>query len=135
MKFNIYPYNEWETFINGMYKTIGEIDNYEKYTKLSKNLLLNEQEFLLRGLEMISVYKKSCETFLNNKSINKIAFIGQSTCNFFYGSPEICTKEAFKSLSFDQQNKANKIANKILYEYKEKYRKIYFKVEQKRIFN
>lgn len=122
--FKKYPYYEWETFKMGMYKTHSEILNMDSLSTKARELLSNQILFLENGLKMINSYKKSCNTFLGNVHVNRIAFIGQATCLYYCGVPEIITKDVFKNLPLNIQNEANQTATKILNEYKRKSRDI-----------
>lgn len=121
-----YTYDQWETFIDGMYKTKEDILNYQILFESASVLLKNNDLFLNQGLLMIEAYQKACDTFLTNKSINKIAFIGQATACFYKKIPEIVTKDCFKSLSLYDQYKADDTAKKILAKYNERHSKIHF---------
>lgn len=120
-----YRYELWEHI--GMYKTISEIDNYDIYYQ-KVNEMFTKDLFLENALNMISVYEKSCQTFINNRNINVIAFIGQSTAYFYCNSPELVTKEVFKNLSIELKNKNNEIAKNVINEYKRRMQKVHKKV-------
>lgn len=127
-----YPYMEWENL--GMYKLPSDIIN-EEYYKHEVNLMFNDNDyFLQQGLCMINEYKKACSTFLYNKNINRLAFIGQSTAYYYCKSPEIVTKSVFKLLSIELQNKNNKIAKIILNEYLQRMQNIQRKMDKTRLF-
>lgn len=128
MKYKSYPFYEWETYINGMYNSI-DPKNYNSMKECARKILTSDI-FLIDGSKMIIEYKKSCSTFLNNKNINKLAFIGQATCCYCYGVPEIITKEVWKELSNEQKNKANNIAKIILLKYEKENKRLYSKMEE-----
>jgi hypothetical protein len=127
---NKQPYFEWECFKNGMYKNYSEIDNYNQLYNYSKELLSNQSLFLDNGILMVNEWIVSCNTFLNNHHINKIAFIGQATCCYKYKVPEIITKDVWKCLDFKIQNEANLTAKKILNYYETKYKRLHKKMEE-----
>jgi hypothetical protein len=124
MKHKKHPFNVWETYLDGMYKTYSEIENYEFHYDNSLYLLSNQDLFFKKGIEMIENYVLSCETFLQNNNINKIAFIGQATCCFAFKSPEIVVKDVWKILDIEIQEQTNETAKKILLNYEERNRKI-----------
>ena len=129
-KYNKYPFNVWETYLDGMYKTYSEIEDYKFYYDNSLFLLSNQELFLKYGVEMTEKYIFACETFLNNPHINRIAFIGQATCCFKFKSPEIVTKDVWKVLDNEIQEAANRTAKKILLNYAKNNRSLHQKMEE-----
>jgi hypothetical protein len=63
---------------------------------------------------MVSEWIYSAEQNLSNSSRNRQAWIGQASCCYKYGVPEHITKYAWRLMSFEQQHKANQIANKVI---------------------
>lgn len=120
----------WETYKNGMYKTYSEIENYDYLFNCAKNVLTNQSIFYEFGISLITNWHIVCNVFLNNSHINKTAFIGQASCCYAYKVPEIITKDVWKILDIETQNKANKTAIIIIKEYEARYRKLYSKMEE-----
>lgn len=93
-------YMDWETFKNGMYKTISEIKDFDLQVLKAYHILTNKDLFYEMALKMVNEWPVACEEFLRNRNGNKLAFIGQATCCFIEGVPELATKEAWaKSLN------------------------------------
>lgn len=124
------PFYEWECFKSGMYKTYSETDNYDYYFNNSIELLSNQELFFEVGICVLNEWNISCNNFLSNKNINKIAFIGQACCCFKFGCPEIIVKDAWKTIDKNTQKEANKTAYKILKTYERRNRKLYSKMEE-----
>jgi len=124
------PYFAWECFQNGMFKTLSEIDNYSFLFNKSIELLSNQELFYKTGILVIKNWEVSCDNFLTNKNINKIAFIGQVCCCYAFGVPEIVTKDAWKVLDTEIQTQANNTALKILKTYEAKRKKIHCQMEE-----
>lgn len=106
-----------------------DIDN-SFMSSVAYSVLSNESLFYIEAVKMLKDYSKSCETFLNNRNINKLAFIGQATCCYYGGVPEIITKEVWKNLTPEQKNKANNVAKKVLKLYEKSNRQVYQKMEE-----
>jgi len=124
------PYYEWECFKNGMYKTYSEINDYDIQFKNSILLLSNQDLFYKIGLKVLKDWPISCDNFLTNKNINKIAFIGQVCCCYKFGCSEIVVKDAWKTLDSITQYHANKTALEILNLYERSNRRIQSKMEE-----
>lgn len=125
----MYKYYEWESFENGMYKTLSEIKNFDRFQSLSFNTLTDQETFFRNGLLMTTNWKKTCSVFLLNKNINRLAFIGQATCCYIHNSPELATKSAWKEMTEQQQAEANNTAINILLLYEKSYSKIHQQME------
>lgn len=127
------PYYQWENFKNGMYKTLSEIDNYPDLYEKAKEVLSNQQLFYKIGIDMINDWNVSCDNFLTNRHINRLAFVGQACCCYKYKVPEIITKYVWTDLDFNTKNSANETAKKIVKEYEAKHRRLHSKMEALRI--
>lgn len=124
------PYYLWESFQNGMYKTYSEIDNYDLHFNNSILLLSNQEMFYETGIRLLNEWPISCDNFLNNSNINKIAFIGQACCCLKFGCPEIIVKEAWKIIDSETRNEANKTASIILKTYERSRKKLHSEMEE-----
>jgi|TARA_Y100000034_G_scaffold133644_1_gene199709 vacuolar-type H+-ATPase catalytic subunit A/Vma1 len=113
MKRIFHPYYLWEDWKAGMFKKkINE--NEEKLSKQARELLSNENEFFKVAYKVIKEWKYSSEHNLTNKSRNRQAWLGQASCCYKLGVPEYITKYGWRLLDLGQQNKANKIADKVI---------------------
>lgn len=122
MKQVFYHYLEWEDYKAGMYKLPILIDEKELIIKCSK-LLKDSEWFFEEGQNMVKLWSKSAQQNLTDKNINRQAWIGQATCCFVFGATEDTTKKAWRTLKEDEQVKANKVADKIFFDWKRKYLK------------
>lgn len=113
MKRIYHPYWLWEDHKNGFYNNCsGE----EKKVFISKILEMFNSEKLTEQfmLRVINEWKYSCEHNLTNESMNKIAYIGQSSCCLFCGAPNTVTMEVWSLLSNEVKQRSNEIAEKVL---------------------
>jgi len=124
------PYWEWEDYLNGMYDTKLKEDENILISNVFK-ILTNEELFFKTSLKMIYEWKISASVNLTNKSINRLAWIGQAACSYKYNVPEIITKKTWKLLANKQQLNANKIANKIVIQYEKNYYRLYSNMGKK----
>lgn len=65
-------------------------------------------------MKVVREWEKSCEHNLSNKSQNRRAWIGHAACAYAFRCPEDIVREAWSFLSEDQQNAANREADKAI---------------------
>lgn len=122
-----YPYWDWECYKNGMYTDAVDVTKIEE----CESLLLDTEMFLHYGKEMVDSWPISCDNFLSNSSINRIAWIGQAVCCYCFSANEQTVKKAWKQIPPIFQNKANDTAKEILGYYFSKNKKIRTEMEKK----
>jgi len=104
-KWECVEYNFYGTKVEGMTKEQCEI----KY----KEFLLDLDKFEYALKQVISQWKHSCEHYLTNKAMNRIAWLGQASVAFTYKIPsKYCG--GFNLLTKKQQDEANEMALKYL---------------------
>lgn len=119
----LYPYWELEDYMLGMYDKVNLC--LEQYLiEKSIKLLSDNDEFFKIGLCVLEVFQKSSNFHLCNLSLNRRAWIGQSSCFLKYHVPEYLTRKAWVSLDRTQQIKANLTADRIIKIYETKDKKI-----------
>jgi len=110
-----HPYWDWECFHAGMYSTKCEID-MEIGRKMYREFLSDIAKFTLAMYRVTLLWPISCEQFLTNPNINRIAWLGQSSMCIETGLPRKY-KSGFMLLTDNQQNMANYAAEQILTEW------------------
>lgn len=114
-----YPYDKWEAYQAGMYS-----DEFELKSDEAKLLFADFFRDLKRFDRWISYvfdnWPKSCEQFLLNKDINRIAWIGQAACCAAYKIPRKF-RTGFYLLSKQEQQKANRLADQRLKQWLKEY--------------
>ena len=100
-KWECVNYNFYGTKVEGMTKTQLE----EKYAEF-----LSDSELFSESLEKVTTeWKHSCEQYLTNTAMNRIAWLGQASVAYKYKIPaKFCG--GFNNLTNDQQNEANEVA-------------------------
>jgi len=114
MKRIFHHYKKWEDCKNGILEKGFSEKETEDLTFKAKKLLCNPDEFYLIGLRIIHYWKYSCEQHLSNKSRNRQAWIGQASCCYKDKVPEYITKYAWRLMTKEEQDNANKMADKII---------------------
>lgn len=108
------PYWEWECFHAGMYETLPPPPmTGDEAKEAYRAFLADLDRFDAAISKVFREWPKSCEQFLTNKSINRIAWIGQASMCIETGVPEVF-KSGFALLNQDQMGAANGLAKKRL---------------------
>lgn len=82
-----HTYDKWECYKCGFYETKKEGITHEECEKIFIDTL-SDQDFFARALEgLIEEWKNSCEHYLTNSSMNRIAWLGQAAVCYATGVP------------------------------------------------
>lgn len=108
-----HTYDKWECYKAGFYESKKDGMKSEEcelaYAEFFKNSILFDE--ILN--KVITEWKYSCEHYLTNKSMNRIAWLGQASVCYHLGIPsKFCS--GFNLLTEYEQNNANLIALKAL---------------------
>ena len=108
-----HPYWKWEDYKAGFYDNVSGEKKKFLFNKVIE--MFSDQKLTKENMErVINEWEFSCQHNLSNESMNKIAYIGQGACCLYAGVPSTITMEAWSSVSKENQNKANEIAELIL---------------------
>lgn len=121
MKQVYYHYTEWEDFRNGMYDEIK--DGRQSRVQKAVELLSNPDLLYIQMSRVPREWRKCTEQNFTNASINHQAFLGQTACNIWAGVKEDETREAWGLLTNEQRRKANRVADRVYYEWERQYTK------------
>ena len=108
-----HTYEKWECHKAGFYKSKKEGWTNEQCEQEYVRILSNEELFESILKNVITEWKYSCEHYLTNSSMNRIAWLGQASVCYHSGVPS-CYSGAWFLLTEEQQNTANKLAHKYL---------------------
>lgn len=104
-----HTFEKWECHKAGFYASKKEGMTAEQCEKEYATYLSDEHRFKEGLSGVISEWKNSCEHYLTNKAMNRIAWLGQAAMCYSTGIPsKFCA--GFNLLTADQQDKANLIA-------------------------
>lgn len=109
-------FSKWEDYKYGFYEST--CNDIQEHIKKSVELLSCEKKFYLYAKRVITEWIFSCEQNLTDSSLNKIAYIGQSACCLANNTPAFVTRLAWSYIDEDKQILANKVAKKIINEWK-----------------
>lgn len=115
------PYTEWEDYKNGMFNLPDKKEEDYLINK-AKEMLSNDELFFETSLKVLDSWVVSSDVNLTNVNQNRRSWIGQSACCFKFKVPELLTRVAWAQLNTETRDKANKVAEKIIRIYEERYR-------------
>ncbi len=108
-----HTWDKWECFPAGFYSnrhlTKTDEDCREEYADFLRDLEAFEE-----ALEAVTMeWKNSCEHYLTNENMNRIAWLGQASMCYSRGVPSIY-RGGFNRLTSDEKRAANEMALKWL---------------------
>lgn len=104
-----HTYEKWECYKHGFYATKFEGKNAEECEQEYCDFLSDKERFSKALDGVIKTWKNSCEHYLTNNSMNRIAWLGQAAMCYATGIPSKY-KGGFNLLDKNQQDLADKIA-------------------------
>lgn len=108
-----HTYDKWECHKAGFYASQKEGITKEQGENMYRDFLADLSRFEKAAEKVISEWKHSCEHYLTNKAMNRIAWIGQAAACYETGLPNAYCS-GFYLLTEQQQHEANLVAFKIL---------------------
>lgn len=109
----LHTYEKWECYPAGFYENQKKGMTKEECEEEYKSFLSNIPRFSSALERVISEWKNSCEHYLTNENMNRIAWLGQASLCIETGIPSIF-RGGFMLLSDEQQLAANNEALKYL---------------------
>lgn len=104
-----HTHDKWECVKAGFYASKKEGMTAEQCQQTYAAFLRNQELFAEVANKVINEWKYSCEHYLTNKAMNRIAWIGQASLAYHHQIPsQFCS--VWNLLTEDEQNAANKIA-------------------------
>lgn len=108
-----HTYDKWECYKAGFYNTTKDGMSVEDCEREYALFLSNDKAFRKALKHIISKWKYSCEHYLTNASMNRIAYLGQASVCYAKGIPSF-GRGGFNLLTEEQQLRANKTALEFL---------------------
>ncbi len=105
-----HTWEKWECYKAGFYENHPPAGMTKDDCELMyKNLLTNDKAFKKALGKVIKEWKNSCEHYLTNDKMNRIAWLGQASLCYAHGIPSMF-RGGFNLLSEKEQDNANNIA-------------------------
>ena len=110
----LHTYEKWECHKAGFYSNSPPDGLTKEECEIKYSELLSSTKTFGQVLEKVIVnWKNSCEHYLTNDSMNRIAWLGQAACCYKYGIPSTF-RNGYNFLTAEQQYKADRVALKYL---------------------
>src|SRR6202035_2096283 len=111
-----HPWWDWECYKAGFYNAVVHGISREEAEARYRDFLADLDAFGKGMDRVMAEWPNSCEQFLLNVSMNRVAWLGQASMCIVHGIPS-CYRGGFKLLSEEQQDAANALAQKRLEEW------------------
>lgn len=108
-----HTYDQWECYRSGFYAASKEGMRKSECEEAYREFLSNPGRFEAALSAVISEWKHSCEHYLTNVSMNRIAWLGQASACYAMGIPAVY-RGGFYLLTEAQQETANSLALRYL---------------------
>lgn len=108
-----HTWDKWECYKTGFYETKHPTLTNDECKEKFKEILSNENLFSEILDTLIDEWKFSCEHYLTNKSMNRIAWLVQAAVCYYSGVPSRYSSAWF-DISEEKRHKADKVALKYL---------------------
>jgi ParB-like chromosome segregation protein Spo0J len=108
-----HTYDKWECHKAGFYAGSKEGMKKDECEEAYRAFLSDPQKFSNALEHVIDEWKHSCEHYLTNASMNRIAWLGQAAACYALGIPAVF-RSGFYLLTEQQQQEANEVALKYL---------------------
>lgn len=104
-----HTHDKWECHKAGFYASRKEGISAEDCELMYAEFLRDDDKFREALSKLIVEWKHSCEHYLTNKAMNRIAWLGQAAMCYATGVPSVFCS-GFNLLTIEEQNKANETA-------------------------
>lgn len=104
-----HTFDKWECHKAGFYNSSKPGMTKEQCEREYCRFLKNDEEFREALANVITTWEKSCEHYLTNNSMNRIAWLGQASLCYAKGIPSVF-RSGFNLLTEDEQQRANETA-------------------------
>lgn len=105
-----HTYGKWECYKAGFYKSSVEGKSKQECEEAYRDFLSDTKRFKKALKRVITEWKHSCEHYLSNSAMNRIAWLGQASMCIETGVPATF-RGGFSLLTPTQQDEANKAAH------------------------
>ncbi len=107
----------WEDWKAGLFAV--RYDDPETGAQDAATLLRDTDAFYSAGSAVVREWVHSTEVNLTDLGSNRRAWLGQAACCFALGVPDFVTKRAWWTLTDDEKNFANGVADALILEWEE----------------
>lgn len=116
-----HTFDQWECYKAGFYSTTIDGMSKEDGERIYAEFLADEKQFRQALKKVTTEWVKSCEHYLTNKSMNRIAWLGQASVCYAKKIPSDC-RAGYHLLTDEQKAKADAIALEFLNKWLKKHK-------------
>jgi hypothetical protein len=108
-----HTWDKWECYPAGFYETSKPGSTKDECEEVYRELLSNCELFAQCLEKIIVEWKNSCEHYLSNPNMNRIAWLGQAALAYKYNIPA-CYRGGYNRLTNDEKKAADGVALRYL---------------------
>lgn len=113
-----FHYDDLEEYHAGMWRLVhGE--QKKANSRAAANLMRDSAQFEYEMRRAFDEWPNSCTHNLTSENSNRLAWLGHAGCCLGVDSPEENTRNGWHTLSRDEQDEANRVANLVLQDWLE----------------
>ena len=114
-------HDKWEDAAHGMWRRNTSGEERQAFKRKAAGLMVNTEAFYEAMARVTREWPYSCEANLTAPSINRRAWLGHAGTCLLTGSPEDVTRDAWWTLTQEQQNAANAAADRAIADWESSY--------------
>ena len=127
------PYNEWEDWLNGMWRRLPKEEDSE-WVDMAIEFTGDHIRYGEAMKLVVNAWPRTMLNSLTNISINRRAFLGHCACSYAFNCPEYITRIAWGKLNDKQRYLADKVAHETIKEYERVHNGIHINVGEPMLF-
>lgn len=109
-----HPWHLWEDYQYNFHGGIADVADKDNTLKLYADMLRDLDKFEAALKVIIVDWKYSCEHNLTNEAMNRIAYLGQAACAYYFKVPNSLSMGGYNLLTDDEKIAADNMAQKYI---------------------
>lgn len=114
-------HDKWEDAAHGMWRRNTSGEERQGFLLKARSLMIDTPAFYEAMARVTREWSYSCEANFTAGSVNKLAWLGHAGTCLVTGAPEDVTRQAWHTLTQEQQDAANAAAQRAVNEWESRY--------------